>query len=258
MHQDSPARFDCHQRAATHGVDGRLVACEVFEKRDLGEAGAGECGLPFCQERADLGPGAVGTHHHIGGHARPVRHGDSLAMPVSGDGRHLTAPADRSLRKRLDQHLSQLAPVDFRTGFAVATRIVEQNVSVPTRDSFGVLAGANQAGERVEQVRVSQSLLAGLLVNVEQASLSPRVRGRLSLIHCRGYVVDLQDTSKCEATEPCTNDRDLVFHHSAPLVTSVQRRRRLSPMPDRLSGIAYKEPLGDRTREHDRRVFDTR
>ena len=187
------AGSDRHQCAATNRVDRRMMIFGAAQKRDFDEAGARVSWLDVRKQWANLRPSPVRSHDEVGLDHGFVREGHRVPAAIGRDGRDFAIPLDCLRRKRAEQHIPKLTPIHFWTGRGVATEYVEQQASIFVDDPLGILAGAGQRHERVEQARVLEGVLAALLMDVEEIPLRSHRGRRFGLIDRRGEATQMQN-----------------------------------------------------------------
>ena len=84
--------------------------------------------------------------------------------------------------------------------------MIEQDGAVLVHDTLGIFPRPNEASEIVEQAGGLKRALAGVGVNVEQATLFPGGEGGLSFIDGDIDAVSLKHASKREAAKAGTNN----------------------------------------------------
>src|SRR6478736_9273445 len=94
----------------------------------------------------------------------------------------LATPPDGLGRKRLDEELTQRASVDLRPGRAARAGFVQQNVAVPVDDALGIFSRKCEGKKLVVEAGCLQAELPVVLVDVQQASLGPRLGRGLGFV----------------------------------------------------------------------------
>jgi hypothetical protein len=80
-------------------------------------------------------------------------------------------PLERFRRDRIDEHLPEIAPVNFGASARVTARVVEQDLSVFIDNTFCAFARADEKEEAVKEPCGFERDLTAIFVNIEQASL---------------------------------------------------------------------------------------
>lgn len=135
-------------------------------------------------------------------------------------------PAHDAVRKRVQQHLPQLAARDLGALARAVVGAVEQHGPCPVQDPVGLAAGQDEVAEPLEQAGGLERRLAVVGVDVQQPALGARGRRGLRFVDRDRDAVQVQDAGQDEAAEACSDDRDGCSHRAPPILIGLPLQRR--------------------------------
>ena len=140
-------------------------------------------------------------------------------MAALAEGSHaadLAPPMHDAVRKRVQQHLPQLAARHLGTLARAVVGPVEQNRPGPVQNPVGLAARQHEATELPGQAGRLERRLAVPGVDVKQPALGPcRPRG-LCFIDRDRDAVHVQDAGQDETAEASSDDGDRCSHRGPP------------------------------------------
>ena len=185
--------------ARAHVVE---VQLEIGDAAILGSDGR--------EQRAHLGPGAVGADEQVDGDAVAAGEGQ-LVPPAAERARsgELVSPDDAAGIERADEQLAQRRAIDLGPhALADGRQVIDEDRARFVEDAHGLAHRMRQAQKLIVEAAGAQREQTRLLVHVEHAALFARVGGGVELVDGGGDAAQLEDARQNETAETGADDGD--------------------------------------------------